>query len=974
MSSDSYRITVRALATSILFLGIVVVLGWHTRNAALIQILPQFASMPYNAALGFIAVGFGVFALERSQVSPWRVMIPGALLILLGAVTLAQYLLNWNSGLDELFMRHDVTILSSHPGRMAPNSALCFLVLGLLMLVDPARNRRNASKSLHLFALGSTVLLLGTLALVGYASDVPTAYGWGNLSRMALHTSVGFVASGAAIVVIATLRTKNQRQGFMRAFTIVSAIGAGGILLLSFQISQNQSFNFKKNLAQQKLRILAHELQFHLMATEQALQRLAQRQVSPQNSTSLQFDVDAYFEDIPALQFVGIWNDPQEDAVFHRERDGETLPAVVEFRRKLIETLRRGALRARDDSWQRTITTSKHIGIIQPTVQRDNRHYSGTVGYVAAIIDLTVFLSRIEEASLIQNEFSTAVNVTTLLDKRSETAPDIESITLTENLRIGDQTLAVSVKLYRDVLSEFSGSYSAFIIAVAGVLAILIWALNGRLRFGYTAKQLQTLQDNTDSALITISIAGAIENANAAVKTVFGWPPEDLLGKPIDLLIPDGDSSRTPQWLRDFVEEGRARKMGQGRRIRARHRDGSDIVVDIGLAFISTPDGQKVLATVADVSKLFELEQNLVFEKQRLENTLNSMANGVWGLDSAGNATFINPAACKMLGYDAEELLGENMHQKMHHSYPDGRPFPASECAMYAAFSDGSTHHIDNEALWRKDGSSFPVQYVSTPLRRDGRLVGAVVVFQDISERVRHEELNRKYTAQLESVNQELEEFNYVASHDLREPLRTINSFISFLKEDLGDTLPEASVQHINFIETAVKRMSNLIDDLLTLSRAGRAALKMAPLSLNVLIEQVRDNLHELIRESNAVMQVDPLPSIVGDQGQLLRAFQNLVQNAIKFRGDSVPKIKIYCVEENETHCTVAFQDNGIGVAPKYHAQIFQPFKRLHGKDEYEGSGIGLSVVRKIAERHGGSVRLESSEGHGATFFVTLGK
>jgi light-regulated signal transduction histidine kinase (bacteriophytochrome) len=227
--------------------------------------------------------------------------------------------------------------------------------------------------------------------------------------------------------------------------------------------------------------------------------------------------------------------------------------------------------------------------------------------------------------------------------------------------------------------------------------------------------------------------------------------------------------------------------------------------------------------------------------------------------------------------------------------------------------------------------------------------------------------MNRKLVA----LNAALDDFTNMASHDLQEPLRVLIAFSELLRKDLGDSLPERAAQDLGFITDAAKRMQTLIKDLLVLSRAGRVAKKREKVSLSECADLALEALAIRVKESGAEVARDELPVVWGDSTLITELYQNLIGNALKFSADQRPIIRL-TVEEREGDQIFGVKDNGIGIEPKYAQEIFKPFRRLHGRSSYEGSGIGLAICRKIVERHGGKIWAESEPGKGAHFRFTI--
>jgi len=237
----------------------------------------------------------------------------------------------------------------------------------------------------------------------------------------------------------------------------------------------------------------------------------------------------------------------------------------------------------------------------------------------------------------------------------------------------------------------------------------------------------------------------------------------------------------------------------------------------------------------------------------------------------------------------------------------------------------------------------------------------------------------RERTAELERSNRELEEFAFVASHDLRDPLRKIQAFVDLLVRKSGSSLNEQSLDYVNRIEKSAARMQMLLTSILDYSRVSTKATPFKTVDLNKTVEVALSNLEIAIKKKAATVEVDRLPSIEGDRVQMIQLFQNLIGNALKYhREDEPPVAKIYSkpVSEGTPGGKAAYdifvEDNGIGFDEKFLDQIFNPFQRLHGKDQYEGIGMGLAICRKIVGRHGGSITAKSTPGKGSTFIVSL--
>jgi len=357
--------------------------------------------------------------------------------------------------------------------------------------------------------------------------------------------------------------------------------------------------------------------------------------------------------------------------------------------------------------------------------------------------------------------------------------------------------------------------------------------------------------------------------------------------------------------------------------------------------------------------------------RREAELILASAGEGICGVDRSGRVTFMNPAARLMLGWERDDPIGQNLHITNHHSRPDGSDYPAHECPIAHTLTDGETRSIQGETFWRLNGSRFPVEMIVTGLAQDGKIKGAVLVFRDISDHLAAEQALTSQATELSRSNADLEQFAYVASHDLREPLRQVASFVSLLERRYGATLDSDARDYITYAREGAKRMDRLIIDLLEFSRIGHRSLPMEAVNLGDVVDEAIANLRTAIVESGAQVERTPsMPVLHLVRDDMVRLFQNLIGNALKYRHpERTPIVRITARHESDGWI-VSVTDNGIGIDPQFSERIFGIFQRLHTRDKFEGTGIGLAIAKKIVERAGGRVWMESTPDEGSTFHV----
>ncbi|RPJ69596.1 MAG: PAS domain S-box protein, partial [Desulfobacteraceae bacterium] len=374
-----------------------------------------------------------------------------------------------------------------------------------------------------------------------------------------------------------------------------------------------------------------------------------------------------------------------------------------------------------------------------------------------------------------------------------------------------------------------------------------------------------------------------------------------------------------------------------------------------------------------------ERTTELAKSEERMRLVLDSAGDGIIGVDNEGRATFVNNAAERMLGLGEGELIGHPIHDLIHHSRFDGSPYPADECPMRSAFTDGEVHRVDEEMLWRRDRTGFQAEYTANPIRREGQVIGAVIVFNDITERKRAEERLRQAQEAAEAANKAKGDFLANMSHEIRTPMNAILGMTHLaLKTDLT---PKQS-DYLQKIQTAGNALLGIINDILDFSKieAGKLEMEAVPFHL----DQVMDNLASLItvkaheKEGIEVLfctNPDVPRALVGDPLRLGQVLINLANNAVKFteRGEIVVATELVQRKEKTAEIRFAVKDTGIGLTAEQKARLFQSFSQADTSTtrKFGGTGLGLAISKRLVEMMGGRIWVESGPGQGSTFAFT---
>jgi two-component system, LuxR family, sensor kinase FixL len=485
-------------------------------------------------------------------------------------------------------------------------------------------------------------------------------------------------------------------------------------------------------------------------------------------------------------------------------------------------------------------------------------------------------------------------------------------------------------------------------------------------------ERLMGIIGSATDAIITVDGDQKITLFNAAAERMFRCPVAQAIGQPLERFIPQRFRAVHGEHIRVFAETGvTARAMGSQRPLMALRADGVEFPVEATISQIVVAGQRLFTAIVRDVSERKRAEEALRESEGRLRAIVETAVDGIITIDEQGRVTSFNPAATRLFGYAPDEVIGKNVNLLMP------SPYHEEHDGYLKSYRDTGVKRIigiGREVIGqRKDGTQFPMDLaVSETVLGGGRRIFTGIV-RNISERKEAEAAIGRQAEELARSNVELERFAYVASHDLQEPMRTVQSFAQLLQRECGESLSGDAREYLGFIIGGVQRMQTLINDLLTYSRVSSQGAAFGPADCNEICARVLENLTAAIEANRADVTVEPLPVVIGDATQLGQVFQNLLVNAIKFHGRRAPRIRVSAIETSRDW-VFSVEDNGIGIAPEYFERIFVIFQRLHTIEEYGGTGIGLAICKKIAERHGGRIWVESAVGEGSTFRFSIPK
>ncbi len=531
--------------------------------------------------------------------------------------------------------------------------------------------------------------------------------------------------------------------------------------------------------------------------------------------------------------------------------------------------------------------------------------------------------------------------------------------------------------------------------------------------------KLQAVLETVGEGILTLDVEGNILNVNKECENIWGYTKDEMMGENLIKLLPNVNHQLHGENIDHYNEVTISYLLNERLVLEGQKKSGTLFPVEVLFNKMTVQDEKYFSVAARDITETVRQENEkkeaveALREREELYRiVLESLSEGLLITDTEDKVIYSNSSIKEITGYDPNEVIGDYAYKFIA---------PESEWSKFEERMqnrmEGKTEVYEEQPI-RRDGARLWIRVSAAPLKNTkGEIIGTVAAVTDVTEKKKTDEEIEKYKNHLEELvdsrtkelsntnellenevqqrkkiqekqqfllkrlegmnqelersNQELEQFAYVASHDLREPLRMISSYIQLFEQKYKDMLDENGIEFIHYIVDGSKRMHELINALLEYSRVGNRDKVLKTVDCNDILSTVKRNLQIAIEEHDARIEYNGLPKIKADQMQLVRLFQNLINNAIKFRGDEPPVIKVQA-KERDYDWLFSVSDNGIGIDEEHFKKVFLIFQRLHIRSQYGGTGIGLAVCKKIIERHGGKIWVESEEQKGSTFYFTI--
>lgn len=929
--NQRYNLIVKAVAIVTCFVALLVLTGWVTGAWVLTSVLPGMPTMKVNTAICFLFIGSSLWLLATGKYTA----LTGVLLCFVlgvGVVTSLQYNFHFEAGIDELLFRDEQTRLKGglYPGRMANATAFSFtfLAVGLLLCL-------KTGKFLVGFAqlFFCAVMFIAFVALLGYIYTIPELYRISFVSTMSLHTSLLLVSLGFSATLLrpeagiaALFLGRGLGSTVFRQLSLV-------MLLTALLFGYLRLYSFRNGVLPDEFGIALASLIYltvGICAIGFSALRLnkidAVRQQAENNLHELNANLEKLVE----------------------EKTRQTALAEVKFRRAFDYSSIGMALVSLEGSWLEVNTSvSKMLGYTPEELRQltfqDITHpddLDRDLQYLHKMLDKTIDTYHMEKRYIHKNGSVVwgLLSVSMLLNQDGTPYCFLSQIQDITTRKVAEQQML-------EAKTRFEGA------------------------FNYSA-----------SGMGLATIDGRWMQVNPTLCNLFGYTEQEMYGLTFkDITHPDdwdSDYEQVKHLLAGEIESYYLEK-------RYIHKNGSVVWALLSASLLKDESGkpQYFLKQIHDITDRKIADEELKRVNRDLRAILDSGTQvSIISTDTDGLITHFSKGSETLLGYTAEEMEGKQTPAVIHvlqEVQARGEKLTARYGRPVQGFDvlvERARQGLYESREWtyvRKDGSTFPVQLVVTALKNEqNEVTGFLGIATDLTETKATQEAMRKVAA-AEAKTRELEQFTYIASHDLQEPLRSLTSFTEMLHTNYAAKLDEQGRMMLEYSRNSAARMSELIQGLLFYSRIGQEK-KLEVVDTDITAKQVMQDLAQSIKETGAVITTAGLPELRVYPVEFRLLLQNLVNNAIKFRRkDVAPQISITAQRVNESvHYKVT--DNGIGIPEKDRQKVFILFKRLHDREDYAGTGIGLAHCKKIVEMHGGNIWIEANPVGGTIFNFTI--
>ena len=934
-------------------LGLLVITGWLLGNSSIVQIQPEFASMKFNTALCFLLLGLGISLVNSTKNHLMRGC--GISVSIIAIMSLAQWIFGINLYIDNLLIQDQLEDLTAPPGRMSILTAICFLMSGIALTLFSFKHNKAYFISI-VSMLGGITLAFGLMGLIDYGLSVYTEHGWQQFTVMAMHTTSGFLLVGFSLILMAVYAKGLHKRSLSSQVIPLATVLVMLCLSLAIALENNNIAHVHKILKTQlenQVEQTKNDINFVANALTYGVKRW-ESQGNNVNQNEWQADAQLYVETLPYLNILALVEDSSQLV-------WQVSVSAINTSDNLDDILFQIPNSATKHTQAHSISTQKlgKLIVITLPILRVNKPNS----FLLAVFDFSAFF---EKLSAPDKDEGTWLNITVGKDILFTSLDPTFLLHYVHSAKQEVNIQALTFEFEKGFLVEstvFLGfGILSLTVLIAGclftfVMLVAIYAYqksrNVMSILNLEKERFRLVLEAAPGAMLLVDTAGNIEFSNTKAEQLFGYRTGMLLGKNVDILVPL-DLRLTHAQLRDsFAQNPKLRSMAKGQELFGQHKNGKLIPLEIELCPVKSGPQTKVLASIFDLSERTKQLQALKRSKEQQDRAGKIAKIGGWQLDIESDTLHWSLQTYKI----HEVPLSVPLNPAFANNFYNSEDQVLLKEAIDNAMLTGNEWDLElplttlmNNKIWVRNQGQVEFE-AGKPIR----IMGAI---QDITER-------REVILELERSNQELNNFAYVASHDLKSPLRGIDQLASWLTEDLADSLSTQTQEHLRLMRSRINRMENLLDDLLAYARAGRTEAQLECVDIMDFVQQVFDFSNNgqhftlEIRGEKAAYLLAKTP--------LELVLRNLINNAIKHHDRAKGNIVI-SIEVKVGWLAFSVADDGPGIPIEHQQRAFAMFQTLQPRDKVEGSGMGLAIVRKVIETVGGTIDVSVNQPRGAIF------
>jgi protein-histidine pros-kinase len=949
----------------IIALGGSVIFGWLSQNTSLVQVATNYSPMQFNTALGFLLLGIAILFIQKQ---PIVARVVGIYLALVGSLTLLEYLAGINLSIDEIFIKSFMAD-AVFPGRPASNTAFCLLLSGLALLLLVSK-WHSAWK----MQIGLTLSLLiggiGLFAFIGYITYIPTAYGWGSLTQMSVHTSIGFVL--AAILLTARYWQVFQKGDLNKNSFLaicVFVLGTISFILIWQELVKKEHQKTEYNV-RQEIKFIQSEFAEEFETTLTAIHRMQDRLMDTNgySSETWEKDVRNYYQTSPNILLFAI---ADANGTWSKVPRTDSIPASLNTQLDSCYAQIQQNKTSNKNVW--FIPTDKNnICVVYPIADKN---------MLFILFDLSIYMDEIRLANTKEDYSIQLFKDNDLIYFYDNHASSLlkHEWAITSTFQFHGLPLEVIMWPTEKIIQNNSNWVPTLSLMVGILLTSLLSSviyLIGMMKIKQKSlieaeQRTSTIINKTREAFIAIDKRGQIIDWNEQAEIIFGWTKAEIIGQQLDkTIIPMKYRNAHTKGMRHYFKTGEGPVLNKRIELTALRKNGDEFPIELSITPLQFEEETIFSAFLYDITERKKFEN----EQATLTAIMQYSDDAIIGLNLQGMVLSWNKGAEKIYGYAAADTIGKSIT----FLYPEDRK---EEFTLFS-YKLQMGQKVQAMETYRvcKSGHVIPVSLTVSPIKNSkNEMIGISTTARDISLQKELDEKLKLKNVELENANLAKDRFLASMSHELRTPLNAIIGFTGTLLMQLPGPLNDDQRKQLQTVQHSAKHLLSLINDILDLAKieSGKIELTFDKVNCNEIIKNVMIFMDGLAKAKNITFEsVLPVEDVFvnADRRSLTQILLNLTSNAIKFteKGSVTLELKIQSIQGKD-HVVMYVKDTGVGIKKEDRNKLFKAFEKINVPGKFaEGTGLGLHLCKKLARLLNAKIDFKSEFGHGTCFTVTL--